>query len=355
MIARTLALVLAICLVGCKTEHARPDAPSRPAKVPASAVWAGGVDGGAFIDCKAKDEARLSYFCTVYDDSVGDEWAKGDYTLVRSRWVEAEKRAAHDPLEAPPAKLTFTGFDGETIFLEGSLVMILSAGAPPTKTGSVTYKLPSPSAHDEAWYRDRVAAAEKIAAAFAAAFGWSDRMRTFWRGGVEIFAHQNALWRRVLELHDLPRDTKLPTKGLAAGLEKNVLLVVTPEAYASIQPEYAKEEASYDRLIAHEMVHRLHVSILDGDEDAMGPTWFYEGFAVVGSGALEGAATATPENLADFKSAKGPGAYAKFAAALRYYRTCAPLPELVANAKRPDLDAWLNDRCVKAGLPHRSP
>lgn len=230
-----------------------------------------------------------------------------------------------------------------------------AAGIRDEASSGPPFRLPQSTAHDEAWYRARVEAAEEITRAFATEHGWQDRMHTFWHAGVEIFDDQNALWKRVLELHGLSADMPLPTKGLAAGLEKNVLLVVTPEAFAQIVPDYAAEARAYERLIAHEMVHRLHVSILNGDEEAMGPTWFYEGFAVVGSGAMLGVETATVENLAAFKAATGKGAYARFAAALRYYIRCAPLPELVLNARRDDLDPWLEERCASRTTSDHAP
>ena len=93
--AATLAVICAV--VGCQAK-----APQRPTKVPASAIWAGGPDGGSWIDC-AKEDSGTTYSCTVYNDSSGDVEAQGKYRL--------------QGLPAAPAQLKFTGFDGEVILL----------------------------------------------------------------------------------------------------------------------------------------------------------------------------------------------------------------------------------------------
>lgn len=338
-----LALILALAASAC-VRSTKPAAPPRPASVPASASWAGGVDGGAFVLCAPQAPSPGHFTCTTWNDRTGERWTHGLHRLVRVAWGDGGP--VHHPVEAPPSSLVYEGFDGETVLLSGGLALVPAPSAAAADSrAEPRLRVPAHGAHDEAWYRARVRGAEAIMRAFAAEHGWTDRVELFWRGGVEIHDDQQALWQRVLELHGVKEDRPLPTQGLTAALEKEVLLAVTPEAYARIVPDYAQEDRAYERLLAHEMVHRLHVSILGGDEEAMGPTWFYEGFAVVGSGALEGIETATAQNLSAFKAAKGPGAYARFAAALRYYLDCLPLPELVAQAKRSDLDAWLSARC----------
>ena len=37
------------------------------------------------------------------------------------------------------------------------------------------------------------------------------------------------------------------------------------------------EVYGYEKLIAHELAHAYHIQLLDGDEESMGPVWFYEG------------------------------------------------------------------------------
>lgn len=45
------------------------EAPNRPANVPQNAQWAGGADGGVWVQCKAIDKGVLS--CRVYADVTG--------------------------------------------------------------------------------------------------------------------------------------------------------------------------------------------------------------------------------------------------------------------------------------------
>jgi len=70
-------MLCSICsLLGCE---AKVVAPQRPATVPASAIWAGGADGGAWINCAPISGER--YSCVVFDDQRGAVWAQGEYLL----------------------------------------------------------------------------------------------------------------------------------------------------------------------------------------------------------------------------------------------------------------------------------
>jgi len=51
--------------------------PDRPANVPNSARWAGGSDGGVWVQCKAIDRGTLA--CQVYADVTGVLVEKGQY------------------------------------------------------------------------------------------------------------------------------------------------------------------------------------------------------------------------------------------------------------------------------------
>ena len=205
---------------------------------------------------------------------------------------------------------------------------------------------------------EAVAAAVEIKTTFARENGWVDEGDRSLFDRVEIFASQNELWQRVLELHDLPRDQPLPTKGLAAALEQRHLLAVTPELYVEIVPEYAQADPdAWARLLAHELVHRLHVEVLGGDEDAMGPMWFFEGFAVLGAGQSldRGLGYASfEEALREAKDSASPLAYRRFVAAARFFAARIPLSELVLHAGGPDFEAWLERRSA-AGASSASP
>ena len=90
------------------TSHAKP--PVRPTSVPPSAVWTGGADGGAFIDCRVRRDGLDD--CTVYNDGTGDVWMKGTFELKGS------VRGATD------SELRYSFADGEGIGLTGGGYLI---------------------------------------------------------------------------------------------------------------------------------------------------------------------------------------------------------------------------------------
>lgn len=106
------------------------------------------------------------------------------------------------------------------------------------------------------WYAAQVVAAYRIVHDFARRHGWQDRMRVFWERGVEIYLSQEQIWQRICEVDGIPPTTTLPTRGLAAALERCILLAVMPEVYAWVQPRYGASEGACVRLLAHEMAHR---------------------------------------------------------------------------------------------------
>jgi hypothetical protein len=193
-------------------------------------------------------------------------------------------------------------------------------------------------------YAKEVLRAHEILTDFARQHGWSREagVRTF--DSVEIFTEQRSLWRRVLEVNQLPAETPLQVSGLAAALEGRILMAITPEEYARVQPTYAALPDSWSRLLAHEMVHRLHVELLGGNESAMGPQWFFEGFAVLGAGQNldEGLVFRSAEEaLEAAHDSKSRQAYRRFVATVRYFSTRVPLAELVRRASDADFESWL--------------
>ncbi len=50
--------------------------PERPENVPVTAIWAGGRDGGAFIECLRAIETNHCFDCVVYFDYSGDIWMR---------------------------------------------------------------------------------------------------------------------------------------------------------------------------------------------------------------------------------------------------------------------------------------
>lgn len=54
---------------------------SRPLFVPVSAIWAGGADGGQWIDCLPL--STVEFKCEIYADTTGELIERGEYLLSR--------------------------------------------------------------------------------------------------------------------------------------------------------------------------------------------------------------------------------------------------------------------------------
>jgi hypothetical protein len=66
-------------LMGCSASSPPP----RPRGLPSTAIWAGGSDGGAWMDCcLATKEPKNEYSCFLFHGN-GDLWSKGSYVLLR--------------------------------------------------------------------------------------------------------------------------------------------------------------------------------------------------------------------------------------------------------------------------------
>lgn len=115
---RVLPVLLTLALVGCS------NAPERVAGIPKDAVWAGGRDGGAWIVARHIVYSPDRFHCTVYFDSTGERWVEGDFLLRRAIWNPQRHRADYSRPVEFPSSLHFSSFDGATIFLQDSLVLI---------------------------------------------------------------------------------------------------------------------------------------------------------------------------------------------------------------------------------------
>ncbi len=109
-----MLVAVALACISCKREAVH----RRPTGVPESAIWAGGVDGGAFIECVLPASSKTNA-CTVYGDSTGDVWMSGAFALRGS--------ASNDFKVVP--KFTFT--DGTSIHLSDGAVLEAKAAARP--------------------------------------------------------------------------------------------------------------------------------------------------------------------------------------------------------------------------------
>lgn len=93
-------------------------------------------------------------------------------------------------------------------------------------------------------------------------------------------------------------------------------------------------------MLTHEIAHRLHVRILDGDEDAMGPIWFFEGFAIyVSEQFLD--FTCSEALMWDIIKNQKQVSYKYYGAVFRYLMEHISLQTLIHHAKDINFYEWL--------------
>lgn len=176
---------------------------------------------------------------------------------------------------------------------------------------------------------------------FARSHNWARHATESFMDSVVIFDAKEDFDRALLHITGSDPETVLPATYCAA-LENRMLLAVSPELYAQVYPE-GIEDDSYEKLLTHEIAHRLHIRILSGDENAMGPVWFFEGFALYAADQLK-----TPDHelsVDEIWRVVGEterSSYGGYASAFRYFASKAPLQELVKRASDTDFTDWLH-------------
>lgn len=181
--------------------------------------------------------------------------------------------------------------------------------------------------------------AQRRLRSFAVRNGWDDFVSDRLADRAEIYDDKDAFDQAFCRLCDVEPTKKLPMT-YSATSERGVFIAVSPELYAQNYPE-GIEEKSFEKLITHEMAHRLHIRILEGDEDAMGPIWFYEGFAIYAAGQFEKFSLESTEIWKIVRSTER-GSYRKYGAVFRYFLKMVSIRELIEHAGKDDFLRWLN-------------
>ena len=187
---------------------------------------------------------------------------------------------------------------------------------------------------------DKKTEALAIVGAFAAENGWSSQASSLSAVRVLVAPSQEALRQFLLGLDKLQGDD--PPALLAAALPGTIAITDEP-VIRCLRPEYLGIERGWVRVLAHEFVHLLHQAIIGGDEDGMGPPWFYEGFACLGAGQQLGRSFAgcSPERVIAALSVEGRERYPIYEAAVRFFAKRHALRVLVEQARLPGFQAWL--------------
>jgi hypothetical protein len=80
-------------------------------------VWAGGVDGGAWVACRyTTKEPFTGYDCSVFHHPSGQLWAEGTYALVRPTGNGRPPEVPEGPF-AGGSLDAVSSYDGESIYL----------------------------------------------------------------------------------------------------------------------------------------------------------------------------------------------------------------------------------------------
>jgi hypothetical protein len=112
-----LAVAMSTSLSACQCEGAKhestePEAPPRPSGVPAKAVWAGGIDGGAFILLSPPTPNGI-FPAKIYNDHSGDLEFSGKLRL---------KQPSPAPIDVNDPK-TYSAWDGASLFLRDGRIL----------------------------------------------------------------------------------------------------------------------------------------------------------------------------------------------------------------------------------------
>jgi hypothetical protein len=183
-------------------------------------------------------------------------------------------------------------------------------------------------------------AAQTRLRAFATTYGWQAHVQRPFATQAHIYATKAGFDHDLLEVSGMDTTIELP-RTYCAALEQDILMCVSPALYQEIYPE-GDGECAFEKLITHEMAHRLHIRILGGDEDAMGPVWFYEGFALFAASQFEQLQlTLTLDDMWRVMGEAERGSYKQYAAVFRHLVGKVSLLELVQNAGREDFTDWL--------------
>jgi len=182
-------------------------------------------------------------------------------------------------------------------------------------------------------------AAQRRIVKFADRFGWKDLTLESFLDCARIFDTKADFDNALAKIAGLPSSAVFP-KTYSAALECRVLMAVSPELYAENYPE-GIEENSFEKLLAHEIAHRLHIRILRGNEDAMGPIWFFEGFATFAAEQFKGLSGLKGNEIREILSDQERGSYRKYAGVFRFFAEKASVEELVRKASKENFSAWL--------------
>ncbi len=205
--------------------------------------------------------------------------------------------------------------------------------------------------HREEEFREILLNAQRRIKKFAKYYGWEQYVEESFLDRFEIHDDKQQFNKRILEItSQTPEEamksasmegTEIPNS-FCAGLENRILIAVSPELFIRFNKYVGEEPDFYEKLVAHEIAHRLHIRILKGNEEAMGPIWFFEGFAIFAAGNfLHKLTDLNRKEIRDIVRSKTRGSYLKYNTVFRYFLKKVNLQELVERAGEHYFADWL--------------
>lgn len=202
--------------------------------------------------------------------------------------------------------------------------------------------LPAKLESKQVYFKNLFIEAQKQLRIFAEQYKWKHLTNKPFIERAEIFDSQQDLKGRICEILDISTGTKFP-EAFSACLEEKIFLSITPDLYHRIYPQ-GREKDDFLKLIIHEMAHRLHIRILEDNEEKMGPIWFFEAFAIFASDQFSNYKLTKSEIQAIIHKSER-GSYQKYGAVIRYLLKKCSLHELIKKAADRDFIEWLEINC----------
>jgi hypothetical protein len=184
---------------------------------------------------------------------------------------------------------------------------------------------------------------QKRLKSFSNNYDWIEYIKENFANICEIYDDKQEFNKRIKQIFQLGEDIQIPDT-YSAFLENKIIAAVSPRLYQENFPE-GIEESSYEKLLCHEMAHQFHIRLLDGDEEAMGPVWFFEGFAIYASNQFSDVETNIDVNeIIQIIDEKERGSYKKYSMVFKYVLNKIQLPTLVEKAGNEGFNEWVKNR-----------
>ena len=145
--------------------------------------------------------------------------------------------------------------------------------------------------------------------------------------------------QKIKEELSLASDYPFP-KTISGLVINHVLMMISPDVYQDIYPIEGNTEKGYEKLMTHEMAHELHIRFLNGDEEHMGPEWFYEGFALVVADQLQGSKISF-DRFKQILTKNASASYVEYRAMMDIILQYTSINEMLTRAHLEDFPTWI--------------